>query len=111
PTQPKKYFLRLWERLISRGFGFIMLARYEGKTIAGGIFLHQNRDVIYKYGATDSDYMEVSANHALLWEAIQWGHRNGFRRFDWGRTDMDNHGLRTFKRGWGTAEQILCYSS
>jgi hypothetical protein len=30
--------------------------------------------------------------------------------FDWGRTDLDNAGLREFKLGWGSEEQILHYS-
>ena len=110
PIQPKKYFLKLWEYIIKQNMGFIMLAHYKGKVIAGGVFLHYNRYMIYKYGATDPEYLNLYANHLLLWEAIQWGCRNGYHIFDWGRTDKENGGLRHFKLGWGTEEEVLSYS-
>ena len=110
PIQPKKYFLKLWEYIIKQNMGFIMLAHYKGKVIAGGVFLHYNRYMIYKYGATDPEYLNLYANHLLLWEAIQWGCRNGYHIFDWGRTDKSNQGLRNFKLGWGTEGKELCYS-
>ena len=110
PTQPRKYFLQLWERIIKRQMGFIMLAYYESKAIAGVIFLHYNKKLIYKYGATDPDYLNLCGNHALFWEVIQWGCRNGFHLIDWGRTDKNQEGLRHFKLGWGTEEKELSYS-
>lgn len=110
PTQPKKYFLNLWENLIKREMGFTALAQYEGKPIAGGVFLHYNKNLIYKYGATDPEYMNLYANHLLLWEVIQWGCKNEMAVMDWGRTDKDKEGLRKFKLGWGTEEKELTYS-
>ena len=34
-----------------------------------------------------------------------------FSVFDFGRTDLDNEGLRTFKSNWGTVETELVYST
>lgn len=110
PTQPKKYFIKLWENIINQGMGFVMLAHHKDKAIAGGVFLHYNKNMIYKYGAADPDYMNLYATHALLWEVIQWACNNGYEIMDWGKTEKSNQGLRNFKRGWGTEEKELIYS-
>lgn len=110
PIQPKKYFLKLWEHIIRKGMGFTMLAIYQDKAIAGGVFLHYNKNFIYKYGASDPEYIKLCGNHAFFWEAIQWGCKNGYQVMDWGKTEKSNEGLRKFKRGWGTEEKELCYS-
>ena len=47
----------------------------------------------------------------MLWSAIRLACDQGFRLFDFGRTELGNEGLREFKRGWGTSEQELFYSS
>jgi len=110
PIQPKKYFIKLWENIINKGMGFVMLAYHKDKAIAGGVFLHYNKNIIYKYGAADPEYMNLCATHALLWEAIQWACRNGYEVMDWGKTEKTNQGLRNFKLGWGTEEKELIYS-
>ena len=110
PIQPKKYFVKLWEHIINQGMGFVMLAHHKDKTIAGGVFLHYNKDMIYKYGAADPAYMNLYGTYALLWEAIQWGCNNNYEIMDWGKTEKNNQGLRNFKLGWGTEEKELIYS-
>lgn len=110
PTQPKKYFIKLWEHIISQGMGFVMIAYHKNKPIAGSVFLHYNGNLIYKYGASDPDYLKLCGNHAIFWEAIQWGCRNGYKIMDWGKTEKTNQGLRNFKLGWGTEEKELIYS-
>jgi hypothetical protein len=110
PTQPRKYFVNLWEEIIKQNMGFVALAYYQGKPIAGGVFLHYNEKLIYKYGATDPKYMHVYANHALLWEVIKWARSNGYEVLDFGKTDKDDEGLRQFKLGWGTDEEELTYT-
>ena len=90
--------------------GFVMLAHYKGKAIAGGVFLHFNNNLVYKYGATDPNFMNLYATHALLWEVIQWGCKNGYQIMDWGKTEKSNEGLRKFKLGWWTEEMELSYT-
>lgn len=109
PCQPWKYFLNVWERIINVNMGFVMLAHYNDRPVAAGVFLHYNGTLIYKYGATDPSYMNVYANHLLLWEVIKWACDNGLNTFDWGRTEINNEGLRNFKKGWGTEEERLAY--
>lgn len=109
PTQPKS-FIRRFETLFDQGLGFVLRARLNERTIASAVFLTFNGVVMYKYSASDPPYMKKNPNYALLMEAIRWGCENGYRRFDMGRTDLDADGLRSFKRGWGTTEEVLKYT-
>lgn len=110
PVQPLRYFRLLWERLLMQGFGFLLLARAGEQLVAGAVFLNWNGSLIYKYSASDAEYWKFRPNNLLLWEAIRWGCENGYRVFDWGRTDLGNRGLREFKNGWGSTERELHYS-
>jgi CelD/BcsL family acetyltransferase involved in cellulose biosynthesis len=111
PVQPKRYFRLLWERLVEPGFGFVLVAYASDRPAAAAVFLAWNNTMIYKYSASDPKLWKLRPNNLLLWTAIRWGCENGYRTFDFGRTDLDNEGLRAFKRGWGTVERELVYSS
>ncbi len=110
PVQPLRYFNLLWKHLIRRGLGFVVTAYHAGSPVASSIFLVWNRKVIYKYSASDHRAWKLSPNHAVLWHAIEWGCLNGQALFDFGRTDVENGGLRAFKSGWGTVESDLRYT-
>ena len=43
-------------------------------------------------------------------EAIRWACEAGFQSFDFGRTEIENEGLRAFKSGWGAHEIELPYT-
>ena len=109
PPQPFFLFKKIYDHVMSRGMGFVTLASYHNKNIAGSVFFHHRRGVFFKYGASDTRYQHVRANNLLMWEAIKWGCRNGYKSFCFGRTDLENHGLRRFKSGWGTTENIINY--
>jgi CelD/BcsL family acetyltransferase involved in cellulose biosynthesis len=109
PTQPKRFFAR-FAGLFERGLGFVLLARHEGEPIAGAVMLTYNGVLTYKYGASFPSHLHRRPNNAIFMEAIQWGCANGYQRFDLGRTDTDNEGLRTFKLGWGADERELAYT-
>jgi CelD/BcsL family acetyltransferase involved in cellulose biosynthesis len=110
PVQPRRFFDLLWENMLSRDLGFVLLA-YSGATaIAGAVFLAWNGTTTYKYGASNPDYLRLRPNHAIFWEAIRWSSENAFHTFSFGRSDADNKGLREFKNGWGTHEEELRYS-
>lgn len=110
PVQPWHFFKLLWEQLIAKGLGFVLLAHSGSTCVAGAVFLTWNRTLVYKYGASDLAYTSTRANHLLFWTAIEWGCQHGFETFDWGRSDLGNQGLRDFKSGWGAREEELAYS-
>jgi hypothetical protein len=109
PPQPYRFFELLHEHLITKGFGFIVLAEKKGVVIAGNIYLHFADHAYYKYGASDRKYQGVRANNLVMWEAIQWYGKNDYRSLCFGKTELFHDGLRQFKTGWGTRESKIHY--
>lgn len=109
PTQPRR-FIRGFAELFDQGLGHVLLARWEERTIAAAVFLSFNGTLIYKYGASDREHLGRRPNNLLFTEAIEWGCANGMQRLDFGRTDLDNEGLRAFKRAFGAEETTLSYT-
>lgn len=111
PVQPRRFFELLWSEVIRPGHGFILLADAPGRqAVAGASFLVGNGVTIYKFGASDVESWPKRPNHLIMWTAIREACVRGDVRFDFGRTDLTNHGLRTFKTGWGAVERPLRYS-
>lgn len=110
PVQPLRFFKMLHDKLLSKGYGFVLLAYMGDIPIAGGVFLCWNKILIYKYGASDTAHWNLRPNNLLIWHAIRWGCENGCNVFDWGKTELANEGLISFKRHWGSKEELLNYS-
>jgi len=110
PVQPRRFFRLLWDRMLEPGLGFCLLAYHGQLPIAGAVFLAWNRSVTYKFGASDRSHLGLRPNHLVFWEAISWAAQNGYQAFDFGRTDLDNQGLRRFKSSWGAVEKPLVYA-
>ncbi len=110
PVQPRRFYTLLWRWLIEPGHGFLLLA-YSGATpIAGAVFLRAGRTLTYKFGASSREHWRLRPNVLLFWTAIQIGCASGAETFDFGRTELTDEGLRTFKLNWGTREELLSYT-
>jgi CelD/BcsL family acetyltransferase involved in cellulose biosynthesis len=109
PTQPRG-FIRRFARLFDEDLGFVLTARWQGRPIAAAVFLTYNGTLTYKYGASDRRFLGKRPNNLLFAEAIRWGCANRMTVLDFGRTDSDNEGLRSFKRSWGADERPLVYT-
>jgi len=109
PPQPWYFFKKIFEHIISQGNGFVILASYQNKVIAGAVYFHFGNYALYKYGASDRRYQTLRANNLVMWEAIKWYAGKGFKEFSFGRTETDNFGLLQFKRGWGAKEETVNY--
>lgn len=111
PVQPWRFFRCISQRLLEAGHGFVLLAQADdGDCLAGAVCLHWGRVLTCKYSASRPDSLSVRPNNLVFWAAIQWGCQHGFTCFDMGRTELDNEGLRRYKRGWGAVETPLAYS-
>jgi CelD/BcsL family acetyltransferase involved in cellulose biosynthesis len=111
PVQPRRFFESLWRRIVEPGLGFVLMAEVDARPVAGAVFLTWNGGVIYKYSAALPEFSAYRPTNVVLWHAIRWACENGYHTFDFGRTDLDNEGLRAFKRGWGTEERLATYSA
>lgn len=109
PTQPKR-FIRRFRDLFAMGLGFVWMVFDGNRPIAAAVFLTYNGVVTYKYGASDASALGKRPNNLLFSEVIRWACESGFETLDFGRTEIDNEGLRRFKRSWGAGEFALSYT-
>jgi hypothetical protein len=109
PPQPHSFFKKICDEVTKQKMGFVALATLDQETIAGAVFFQFGEKALFKYGASDSKYQSFRANNAVMWEGIRWHLVRGYRSISFGRTDRSNDGLRQFKLGWGTREEVLHY--
>jgi lipid II:glycine glycyltransferase (peptidoglycan interpeptide bridge formation enzyme) len=109
PPQPYYFFKKIYEHIISKNLGIVVLAEYKNKNIAGAVYFHFGDKAIYKYGASEKKYQHLRANNLVMWKAIKWHSQNGYKSFCFGRTEPENKGLKQFKSGWGAKESRIFY--
>lgn len=80
-----------------RGKISLFCASCQGQIIAAALFLHDGDVVHYFLGASDSKYLAVRPNNLLMYEAICWAKRQGYRRFNLGGGYAPNDSLARFK--------------
>lgn len=61
---------------------FIILARYENKVIAAGIFTLMEGVCTYYYGASSNEYRQVMAPYLVQWEAIKYAKKQEATLYD-----------------------------
>lgn len=111
PIQPRRFFDLLWERVIGRGMGtVIVVADKTEKPISGAVVLHLRDKAMIKFSGSDPAYLETRCHYFTFWKSIEWACLHGMQVIDFGRTDVLEEGLRKFKNGWGTREEPLVYS-
>ncbi len=110
PVQPWKFFKLVTHYLLEQNLGFVLLAYKENTCISAGLFLHWKKTLYYKYSAIDENSLNLRPNHLVTWTAMNWGCEYGFTTFDFGRADLEDEGLRAYKRRWGADEVPLSYS-
>lgn len=81
----------------------------DGRPIAGIITTHFRDTCAYKYGCSDERYHNLGGMALLMWRAIQDAKAFGSLSFDFGRSDLENKGLVTFKDNWGSTKSPLSY--
>jgi len=109
PPQPAGFFDKIHERIIGPGLGVVALASHDGVSVAGDVFFGVNGKALYKFGASDYACQHLRPSDLVMWEGIQWHAERGYHTLCFGRTEMDNEGLRRFKTQWGTDEHLIHY--
>lgn len=109
PPQPFRLFENISDLVLSKEMGFVVLAKWRGAPIAGAVFLCLGSRALFKYGASDYLFQHLRGSDFVMSEGIRWLCREGFEQLDFGRTSVDNEGLRRFKRGFGAQECQIDY--
>jgi CelD/BcsL family acetyltransferase involved in cellulose biosynthesis len=103
---------RGWFRNLSAALGAdfeIRVARKNGSALASILSLRHRSSVVYKYGASDHALHNLGGMPFLFWKLIGESKAAGAERIDFGRSDLDNPGLITFKNRFGTSKKSLTY--
>jgi len=86
----------------------LMLADFDGQTVAAAALAQFGDTMTYLHGASLSQHREVMAPYLLHWQAMLWAKEAGLSRYDfWGVAPEDaaaDHswsGLTRFKLGFG----------
>ena len=109
PPQPKSFFKKVFEHIISRNKGIVAIASHKGIPVAGAVFFHLGKKALFKYGASLRQYHHLRPNNLVMWEVIKRYLQEGYQYFSFGKTETHNKGLMQFKKGWGTRERLIYY--
>jgi Acetyltransferase (GNAT) domain len=109
PPQSLSFFLNIYEEIIKQDLGFVILAERESRPVAAAVFFHMGKKAVYKFGASNEAFQEFRGNNLVMWEGIRFLAQNGFETLHFGRTSLENAGLRRFKLAWGTVEEKIQY--
>ncbi|MGB8646549.1 MAG: peptidoglycan bridge formation glycyltransferase FemA/FemB family protein [Anaerolineae bacterium] len=111
-----EYYRCAFELLTSRDMVRLLVAEYEGQSLAMIFVTFAGHEAIYLYGASGNEHRNVMPNHALHWKAIQLAKARGCTQYDlWGVPVNVGAGeeqlpgsLYQFKQGFGGA--VVQYS-
>jgi lipid II:glycine glycyltransferase (peptidoglycan interpeptide bridge formation enzyme) len=85
----------------------LLLAKYQNKIVAGGIFVYLDEWGIYYYGASDYQCRNIMAPYLVQWEAIKEAKKRGCRHYDFLGIAPENQpkhpwaGVTEFKKKFG----------
>ena len=108
-AQPFSFFQNIWRRFVDTQHGFLLLALYQDKIVAGDFFIEWKDTLYYKFNASLPADLSHRPNDLLIWEGIQRGKGRGFKFFDFGLSDIDQEGLVRYKRKFGTVEKTISF--
>ena len=117
----RKKLMRIPYRVLEQN-GILFLAKYEGKPIAGGIFIGDGvyiRAWVLASGRLEGSEGRMrdifgSANRMVIWEAITYAKEHGYTLFDLGGIDPESanpsqRSLAEFKEGFGGERKEAFY--
>lgn len=108
---PLQYLQGEFEHFRKDGAVSLFLAKYEGKYIAGAMFIYYNDQVYYHHSGSLTDYRKITAPYLIQWHSIKEAKRRGYKLYNFFGIARDDdpkhpwHGLTFFKKGFGGFEQ------
>jgi len=107
PPQPRTWFRNLLESMGEKCQ--IRLTRKDGVAIAAMFTLQHRSCMVYKYGCSNEKFHSLGGMPFLFWRLVEESKAAGIENIDFGRTDLKNEGLITFKDRLGTSRKLLTY--
>ena len=107
PSAKPAFYQTLWENLYERGWLKIILAKYEDKTIAGGIF-PICRYALYSLNRISfREYQKFCTNNLIQQYVISWATSGGLHLYEMARDPIPS--IAPSKRGFGGVETEYLY--
>lgn len=103
---PSVYFQSLRRHVLARHRTF-MVAFLGEKPVGALLVFKCGRTHILESIAEIDAARNLGVNQLLYWRAIEEACAEGAECISFGRTDLENTGLLTYKKRWGTAEEDL----
>ncbi len=89
----------------------LFLAKYQGKYIAGSMFIYYQDQVYYHHSGSLTEYRNIPAMYLIHWESILEAQARGMKTYNFfgiARSADPHHpwaGLTLFKKGFGGQQQ------
>ena len=84
----------------------ICIVHGQGRPLAGSLIIGFKDTLHNPWASSLRDYSKLSPNMLLYWTMLKFACDNGYRRFDFGRSSIDESTYR-FKEQWGAGPQTL----
>jgi hypothetical protein len=112
----KNYLFEEFVEFVKQGQAMLFLAEYEGKFIAGSLFLYYQNQVFYHHSGSLTAFRRIPAMYLIHWESILEAKARGcnlYNFFGIARDDNPKHpwaGLTLFKKGFGGRQQEMVHA-
>jgi CelD/BcsL family acetyltransferase involved in cellulose biosynthesis len=107
PPQPWQWYVNLVKCLGDQLT--VRVASIGDAPVAAMLTLRFRETITYKYACSDAQLHHLNGVPLLFWKAFQESKADGALLFDLGRSELDNHGLITFKDRLGADRSTLVY--
>jgi|LGOV01.1.fsa_nt_gb hypothetical protein len=105
---PLEYFVSIFQSMPE--IAFFMLAEYQDRVVAGGLYLHGGSDVYWHLSAVDLDYSRTRPVNKYVWQTLCWATDVGKKRMLLGGGYNGSDGVFRFKAGFSPLrEQFSTY--
>ncbi len=104
PVWPKRFFQRILTLFPERAR--LYRVDLDGRPLAVGFIFRFQQTVEIPWASSLREFNPLCANVRLYWEILADATREGYSRFDFGRSDPDGGTFR-FKQQWGAQPQPL----
>lgn len=99
PPHPKRFYESLVQKLMPANMLQFLAAEFEGKTVAMGLFPHNQREIHYLSGTSLPEANKVAANNLIQWEVIRFASSKGIATYDLGGVGIPS--IDRFKASFG----------
>jgi hypothetical protein len=108
PSCSPQDYHTVWDILRPRGRIKVLLARYEGRVVAGATVLYFHNRLYGWDRAGFRTYYSLNPNNLLDWNFIEWGARNGLTQYDMMGANIPS--IARYKKSFGGELRTFTYA-